>query len=324
MNKPTITDSVTYSSPPANLVSETVPDLSIVIVCMNNKQYLEPCLRSLYDADLSHRFDVVVIDNGSTDGTQTMLREKFPMVQLIQNEHNVGLSRASNQGIQATRGRYVLLLNDDTLVNGASLGAMMDYLETHPKAGAVGGRLLNPDGLFQAAGNKFPSLFEEFLITTRLGTLLWPNYPDRGYPDTETVVDWIGSACLLLRRQALDQVGLLDETYFIYGDETDLQYRLKKAGWQVVYLPNVTTIHYGGRSMNRWRRRKMVYRGKMLFFKKNYGALRTGFLRLMLGLLSLIKMVVWGIAFILPHLRERARHEVQSNLDVVKLCWKLE
>jgi GT2 family glycosyltransferase len=102
-----------------------------------------------------------------------------------------------------------------------------------------------------------------------------------------------------------------------------LQYRLKKAGWQVVYLPNVTTIHYGGRSMNRWRRRKMVYRGKMLFFQKNYGALRAGLLRLLLGSLSLLKLVVWGIAFVLPQWRERARQEVQSNFDVVKLCWTL-
>lgn len=304
--------------------TEMDPDLSVVIVCMNNKKYLEPCLQSLYNAGLSHSFQVVVTDNGSTDGTQAMLREKFPAVQLIQNDRNVGLSRASNQGIQATRGRYVLLLNDDTLVNGKSLDTMVDYLDTHPKVGAVGGRLLNPDGSLQAAGNSFPSLLEEFLITTRLGNLIWPNYPDRGHPNQETPVDWIGSACLLLRRQALDQVGLLDETYFIYGDEADLQYRLKRAGWQVVYLANVTTIHYGGRSMNRWRRRKMVYRGKMLFFKKNYGVFRTSILRLMLAILSLGKMIVWGIAFIFPHLRERARQELQSNLDVVKLCWKLE
>ncbi|MDZ7319281.1 MAG: glycosyltransferase family 2 protein [candidate division KSB1 bacterium] len=299
------------------------PDLSIVIVCMNNKKYLEPCLRSLYDAGLSHRFEVVVTDNGSTDGTQTMLREKFPAVQLIQNDRNVGLSRASNQGIQATRGRYVLLLNDDTLVNSTSLDAMVDYLDTHPKVGAVGGRLLNPDGSFQAAGNSFPSLLEEFLITTRLGNLIWPNYPDRGHPNQETSVDWIGSACLLLRRQALDQVGLLDETYFIYGDEADLQYRLKKAGWQVVYLPNVTTIHYGGRSMNRWRRRKMVYRGKMLFFRKHYGFWQAGLLRIMLGSLSLLKLGIWGIASIFPQWRERAREELDSNIEVIKLCWKL-
>lgn len=316
-------DQLTIASTQSTQTQTRVPDLSVVIVCMNNKRYLEPCLQSLYDAGLAYRVDVVVTDNGSTDGTQAMLREKFPTVQVIQNDHNVGLSRASNQGIQATRGRYVLLLNDDTLVNRTSLEGMIEYLDRHSKAGAVGGRLLNPDGSFQAAGNNFPSLVEEFLIATRLGNLIWRNYPDRGYPDKETVVDWIGSACVLLRRAALDQVGLLDETYFIYGDEADLQYRLKKAGWQVVYSPNVTTIHYGGRSMNRWRRRRMVYRGKMLFFTKNYGSLQAGVLRIVLGVLSLFKLAVWGIAFILPSWRERARQELNSNMDVVKLCWNL-
>lgn len=314
-----LTQPVVHSDPDQS----TVPDLAIVMVCMNNKKYLEPCLQSLFAAGLACSIEVVVTDNGSTDGTQAMVREKFPMVQLIQNDRNVGLSRASNQGIMATRGRYVLLLNDDTLVNGASIDNMVRYLETHPRAGGAGGRLLNPDGSFQAAGNSFPSLLEEFLITTRLGNLIWRNYPDRGYPSAETPVDWIGSACVMLRRQALDQVGLLDETYFIYGDEADLQYRMKKAGWPIVYLPNVTTIHYGGRSMNRWRRRKMVYRGKMLFFQKNYGSLQSGILRVLLASSSLLKLVVWGMAFLLPQSRERAQQEIQSNIDVVKLCWKL-
>jgi N-acetylglucosaminyl-diphospho-decaprenol L-rhamnosyltransferase len=317
-----VTSSFTQLSVHIDVGQEVTHDFSVVIVCMNNKKYLEPCLSSLYAARPSHRFQVVVIDNGSTDGTQAALREKYPAVHLIQNDHNVGLSRASNQGIQATRGRYVLLLNDDTLVNGASIDAMIEYLDSHPKVGAVGGRLLNPDGSFQAAGNKFPSLGEEFLIATRLGAIIWPGFPDRGYPARAEVVDWIGSACLMLRRDALDQVGVLDESYFIYGDEADLQYRLKRAGWQVVCLPNVTTIHYGGRSMDRWRRRKMVYRGKMLFFKKNYGPYQFGVVKTMLGLLSLFKIVIWGVAFPIPQWRERAQKELRSNVDVVGLCFR--
>jgi GT2 family glycosyltransferase len=303
---------------------ESVPDLSIVIVCWNDKDYLEQCLNSLYQGGLRSSFDVVVVDNGSTDGSQAMLREKFPQVQLIQNDHNAGLGKASNQGIEATQARYVLLLNNDTLVNGPSLDAMVEFLDTHPEASAVGGRMLNPDGSFQAADASFPSLREEFLIATRLGALIWPNYPDRTYADHVKPVDWLGSACLLLRRKALDAVGLLDEKYFIYGDEADLQYRLKKAGWLVYYVPHATTIHYGGGSMNRWGRRKMVYRGKMLFFRKNHGPLRTAALRVMLGALSLTKIMIWGAAFVLPGWRDRAQKEVRSNLDVVKLCWELE
>jgi GT2 family glycosyltransferase len=303
--------------------SETVPDLSIVMVCWNDKDYLEPCLRSLYDSGLQSSFDVVAVDNGSTDGSQEMLRKEFPAVKLIQNDHNAGLGRASNQGIEATRGRYVLLLNNDTVVNGPSFDAMVDFLEEHPGVAAVGPRVLNPDGTVQTCYYHFPTLREEFLIATRLGELLWPGYPANVTETQVRSVDWMTSACLMLRREALDQVGLLDEEYFIYGDEVDLQYRLKKAGWQMYYLPQATIIHYGGGSMNRWGRRKMVYRGKMLFFQKNYNPMRTGVLRVMLAGLSLAKMVVWGGAYVLPGWRDRARKELRSNVDVVKVCWKL-
>jgi GT2 family glycosyltransferase len=312
----------THASPPAAEMAR-VADLSIVLVCWNNRDYLEPCLRSLFEAGLRHRFDVVVVDNGSTDGSQAMVRETFPQVELIENDHNAGLSRASNQGIAATTGRYVLLLNDDTLVNAASLDALVAFLDATPDAGAAGGRLLNPDGTFQAGSADFSTLHEEFLMATGLGERLWPGYPSYLDPEEVKAGGWLSSACLLLRRDALAQVGLLDEEYFIYGDETDLQYRLQRAGWKVYYLPSVTTIHYGGRSMDRWRRRKMVYRGKLLFYRKHYGSRRTTALRLMFAVLSLAKTLWWCVVLATPWRRERARREIHSNLDVIRLCVKL-
>lgn len=300
-----------------------IPDMSIVLVCWNNKAYLFPCLESLYGSHLDSSFDVVVVDNGSTDGSQELLREKYPDIKLIENGRNVGLSKASNQGIQATAGKYVLLLNNDTLVNKAALDSMVAYLDQHKEAGAVGGKLLNEDGSFQGGYAKFSSLGEEFLIATGLGDRLAPGYPSHYDADKPLQVGWLSSACLLVRRAALDQVGLLDESYFIYGDEADLQYRLFRAGWQVVYLPHATTLHFGGRSMNRWKRRKMVYRGKMLFYMKNYGWWRSFVLRLMLGVISLVKAVVWLPAWLLPKLRERAGKELQSNWDVIKLSLKV-
>jgi len=306
------------------LNKEVVPDMSVVLVCWNNKDYLEPCLYSLYQGDLKSSFDVVVVDNGSTDGSQKMLAEKFPQVILIQNNSNVGLGKASNQGIEATHSRYVLLLNNDTIVNGLSLDNMVDYLDVNPQAGAVAGKLLNPDGSFQAGYANFSTLSEEFLIATGLGSILHKGYPSHLNSDEISSVGWMSSACLLLRRSALDDIGLLEEEYFIYGDEADLQYRLHKAGWGVYYLPNATTIHYGGRSMNRWGRRKMVYRGKMLFYKENYDPLRTTALRLMLGSLSLAKLVIWGGAYAWPKWRDRAQKELRSNMDVVGLCFELK
>lgn len=299
------------------------PVMSIVLVCWNNNDYLEPCLRSLYDGGLSSSFDVVVTDNGSTDGSQAMLAEKFPHVRLIQNDHNVGLGKASNQGIQATQGRYVLLLNNDTLVNASALDSLVDFLEQNPEAGAVGGKLLNPDGSFQSGYAGFSTLLEEFLIATRLGEFIWKGYPSHGDSDQVRAVGWLSSACLLLRRSALNEVGLLDESYFIYGDEADLQFRLNKAGWKVFYLPDAEIIHYGGRSMDRWRRRKMVYRGKMLFYQKNYGEMSTIGLRLMLGVISIFKLLIWSAFYPLASTRDRSKREINSNLEVFKLCFKV-
>lgn len=193
-----------------------------------------------------------------------------------------------------------------------------------PSAGATGGTLLNPDGTFQAAFNHFPSLAEEFLIATRLGEMIWDAYPSQRNSDSVQAVDWIGSACLLVRRAALNQVGLLDESYFIYGDETDLCYRLVKGGWKIYHLPQVTTVHFGGRSMDRWRRRRMVYRGKMLFFKKNYGAVREYLLRAMLGGLTVAKLGAWACAWPVPSMQKRAGLELSSNVDVLRLCLRLQ
>lgn len=299
------------------------PILSIVLVCWNNKAYLDPCLGSLYQTRMQTSFDVVVVDNGSTDGSQEMLHEKYPQVMIIQNTGNVGLGRASNQGIEATKGRHVLLLNNDTIVNGPSFDAMVGFLEQNPKVGAVGGKVFNPDGTVQSCYNYFSTLWEEFLIATRLGEWLRPGYPSIIEANEVKSVDWITSACLMVRRAVLDQVGLLDESYFIYGDEVDLQYRIKRAGWEVYYLPQSTIIHYGGRSMTRWPRRKMVYRGKMLFFQKHYGALMSLALRLLLGALSIGKLIIWAVVLILPRNRDVAQKELRSNLEVIQLCLTL-
>ncbi len=311
---------------PGFALPDTAPltDISIVLVSWNNKDYLVPCLRSLYTSAMRSRVDVIVVDNGSTDGGPGAVRAEFPGVRVVQNVENVGLSAASNQGIRETNGRYVLLLNNDTLVNGRSLDRMVEFMDSQPDAGAVGGQLLNPDGSFQAGYASFSTLLQEFLIVTRLGERLWTGYPSHGRCDHIKSVDWLSSACLLLRRDALMQVGLLDEQYFVYGDETDLQFRLKQAGWKVYFLPEVSTIHFGGRSMNRWRRRQFVYRGKLLFYQKRYSRMPTLGLRMLFGMLTFGKTLVWGAALAVPGRQSVAKQELQSNLDVLRLCFHLE
>ncbi len=301
-----------------------IVDMSIVLVCWNNKAYLDPCLKSLYEGGLKSSFDVVVADNGSTDGSQQMLAEKYPEVKIIQNTGNVGLGKASNQGIEVTNGRYVLLLNNDTIVNGPALDMLVEFLDAHPEAGAVAGKLLNPDGSFQSGYAPFSTLLEEFLIATHIGELLWSGYPSHGDSNEIKATGWLSSACLLVRRAALDKIGLLDESYFIYGDEADLQYRLNKANWKVYFLPSSSIIHFGGRSMDRWKRRKMVYRGKMLFYKKNYGFLSTLLLRMLFFVMSLLKLLVWCIGYLVPSRNDQAKKELRSNMDVMALCLNLK
>ncbi len=307
-----------------NTAQNSTLDMSIVMVCWNNLDYLDPCLESLYESNLESSFDVIVVDNGSTDGSQQMLREKYPDVKIIQNEGNVGLGKASNQGIEATSGEFILLFNNDTIVNKYALDSMVNLMREKPDAGAVGIKLLNGDGSFQSGYGGFSNLWEEFLIAIQVGERIWPGYPLQGDSETIQQVGWMSSACLLVRRETLNQIGLLDEYYFIYGDETDIQYRMKNAGWKAYYIPDASIIHFGGRSMNRWKRRRMVYRGKMLFYKKNYGVMRTTILRIMLAVLTFVKLLIWAVLWLLPNRRERAKLELASNLDVIKLCLKLE
>jgi len=306
-------------------VQDATPVCAVVLVAWNNRSYLMPCLQSLFTSGMRNAIEVVVVDNGSTDGTQDVLRQEFPEVVLVQNDSNLGLGTASNQGIAATTAPFVLLLNNDTIVNGASLDRLIDFMSATPDAGAVGGTLLNADGTFQSGYNHFPTLVEEFLNVTGLGAALWPGYPSSpGAVNDPSAVDWITSACLLLRRSALDHVGLLNESYFIYGDETDLQYRLAREGWRVYLIPDATTIHFGGRSLDRWRRRRLVYRGKMLFYRNHYGAIRTAALRAVIGAVTAGKVAVWGLVWPVPTLRIRASRELSSNAEVLRLCWKLE
>ena len=124
---------------------------------------------------------------------------------------------------------------------------------------------------------------------------------------------------MVFRSQALEQVGLVDESFFIYSDETDLQYRLHQAGWKIVYLPHLCTIHFGGKSLSPWRRRHLVYRGKLLFFQKHYHPARAFLLRLLFAIVSLVKLPVWGLAWLIPPWRERSRQEILSNIRVLRL-----
>ena len=218
--------------------------LSVVIVTYNVRDLVVACLRSLGEEPA----EIFVVDNASEDGTVEAVRAAWPEATVIANPDNRGFAAANNQALRRACGRHLCLLNPDTVVRPGALARLQEALDRDPRLGIVGPRLLNPDGSLQSAGLSFPTL----------GALLraavpWtrPPRPPRGAGrggGDPVPCDWIIGACMVVRREVLDEVGLLDEAYFMYGEEKDLCFRAKQAGWQVACLPEAEVVHYGGQS----------------------------------------------------------------------------
>lgn len=254
--------------------------LGIVIVHYNTAGLLRGCLSSLRGCTLPHR--VVVVDNASTDDAVETVRREFPQVLLLANPENYGFARAANQGLrtlgfpEAEAPNYALLLNPDTRVEEGALEALVAFMEAHPEVGAAGPRLLNPDGSIQENAFTFPTLlmsfFDFFPIHGRLYRSPLNGRYRQMYGDSPFPIDHPLGACLLLRREALSQVGLLDEGYFMYVEEVDLCYRLKQAGWKVYHVPAARVLHYGGQSTKQLAARMFVelHRSRYRFFHKYY------------------------------------------------------
>jgi GT2 family glycosyltransferase len=273
-------------------------DVSIIVVNWNTRELLRNCLASIGAHAGDVAYEVWVVDNHSSDGSQLMVQADFPEVHLIQNQDNVGFARANNQAIRLSNGRYVLLLNSDAVLLPDTLAAMTRVMDEQPRVGVVGAQLLNPDGTFQGSYADFPSLHGELLLATRLAPLVyWPVYPN--YPaersQSPRQADWVSGACLMARTAAIAQVGLLDEEYFMYSEETDWCYRMKQAGWQVYYEPRARIHHWASSSSKRVpeRRRSMVYRSKWLFMRKHRGWFAAGAFKMGLVTASAAKLGLW-------------------------------
>ena len=263
-----------------------------------------------------------MVDNASSDGSGDWLTANYPDINLICSPKNRGIAGGNNLGIQAGCSRFVLLLNNDTKVQPGTIDRVVAFLDHHPEAAGVGGQLLNPDGSFQSGGVDFPSLSQLFLITTKFGGLIRPYYPSQPPNNAISEVDFMSTAFMLFSREALNDVGLVDEDYFIYADETDLQYRLKEKGWKIFNIPDVKTIHFGGKSLDPWKRRKMVYRGYLLFFQKHYSGWQTWILRLLFAIISGLKIPIWATLYLIPGTHQLAKNEIRSNLDIIAMCSK--
>lgn len=245
------------------------PEVSIIIVNWNTRQLLLDCLAALPAATAGIETEVWVVDNGSHDGSVAAVAAAFPDAFIIANPDNRGFAAANNQALRASSGRYVFLLNSDTVAQPGSITRLAQFLDTHPAVGVVGPRLLNADGSLQPSWALFPNLLTE--LTGKKIRWRWP-YPTRD-GTIAYATDWIDGAAMMLRREVVKQVGLLDESYFMYTEEVDWCYRIKRAGWPICYLPEASIVHLGGQSSKQaaTRMKAELYFSKLRFFAKHYG-----------------------------------------------------
>ena len=236
-------------------------DLSIIVVNWKVKDLLKDCLNSVYNTVKNHLFEVIVIDNDSQDGSIEMLKAQFPHVRLVENFENVGHSRAMNQGIKLSKGEFVILLNPDVVLLNGSLDKMVDFLRSNPKTGAAGGKELRPGGKFfwRSRRRKIVPWIEIIALfggnRLRNVPLLERFFPDewmRDVPEDQLCkVAILSTACMMVRREVFDTIGLLDETFWLMSEDVDISLRMGQAGWDIYYLPQAPFYHCHGESIKK-------------------------------------------------------------------------
>lgn len=292
--------------------------LSIILVSWNVSDLLAQCLASIYDHPLDSEFEVIVADNASTDDTVNMVRSRYPEVTLLVNSHNIGFAGGNNQAILESTGDYILLLNPDTEVFPGALNVMLQYLEGNPKVGAAGARVLNPDGTLQRSCFPAPTLRRELFHLLHLdhrqrsGMERW----DTNMPRQ---VEVLLGACIMIRREALNNVGPFDESYFMFSEEVDLCFRIQQAGWQLYWVPQAQIVHYGGQSTQQVALEMFLqlYRGKLFYFRKHYGRFAGMVYKVILLLSSLFRLAITPLVLLESTSRRR------QHLTLAARYWRL-
>jgi len=273
----------------AHAASLLAPDLSVVIVSFNTRDLLRECVTELerQAVDISH--ETIVVDNASRDSSADMIAAEFPSVQLIRNQLNLGFAAANNIAFRRARGRYFVLLNSDAFIRPGALQRAISHMDETPRAGVGGGRLVGRDDSWQPSARMFPSLLNEFLMMSGLASRFprsrFLGRADRTWADPAeaAAVDWVPGAFSIIRREVLERIGYFDERFFLYYEEIDLCRRVKAAGYEVWYWPDIVAVHLGGESsktlnelelsasgsqLSQWR-----MRSGLLFYRKHHGLL---------------------------------------------------
>lgn len=245
-------------------------DITIVIINWNTRDLLRDCLESTYKTVRNITFEIIVVDNASHDDSVAMLGEEFPDVRIIVNSENRGFAAANNQAFAVMKGRYALLLNTDTVLTENAVHELFAFMENHDEAAMAGGQLLNRDGSRQNSIANFPTVLTLLANTSLLEYLFPRRFPSKRYRHKGPLeVESVIGACMLVRKKAMDEVGMFDERYFFFFEETDWACQMRAAGWKICHVPSALIYHLQGQSVGRnVRSRIEFYRSRYKFFNK--------------------------------------------------------
>jgi GT2 family glycosyltransferase len=304
-------------------------DLSICIVNWNTVDLLRNCLDSIFKQKWKTSIEVIVVDNDSSDSSLEMMVCEFPQVKIIANKENVGFARANNQAIAQSNGKYILLLNSDTVVFPESLDVVVDFIDRHPEAGMVGCKLINPDGSLQrSCWQGFPSLKSTIIDSF----YLWRLFPGSTWVsrselpveqlDCELEVDHLLGAFMLVRREVIDSVGGMDESIFLFLEETEWCYRIKNNGWHIFYLPTAKVLHLGQQSVHKNPERTLpeLYRNQVWFYRKSEKPtrMREFLLKLVIAVAAVIRFNLWVWRSLSVVQRAKAFRMQRGYLEVLR------
>ena len=297
------------------------PDVSIVFTNWNVRDLLRDCLRSVYEKTKDLTYEIIVVDDGSTDGSVEMLRREFPEVKLVINERNLGVAKSYNRGVAVTSGRFIQMLNTDMVLINNAIKILMDFLENHPEAAACAGKLRNRDMSPQISYGSFPSFTQALVDVLFIKELLpFLPVPSLGVsPDdsiTEPIeVEYLSGADMMIRREVIEKIGFFDELYTSYCEETDFCYRiLHKTNWKLFFVPAAEIVHFGGMSFQHVReyQLQLLYSSYNKFFKKHHGVLYSVATRWLYALQYSIRFIFRVLAGLMERTEEKKQKIVEA------------
>lgn len=307
-------------------ISDEIPTLSISIVNTDNRELLRKCLITIANTVRRTSYEAIVVDNASTDGSADMVAAEFPCVRLIRNATRQGYGSSHNRAIGISRGRFVLILNEDMEMLDAAIDTMVMQAAQQPNLGALGCRILNPDGSLQHSCFNFPTIGQELFETIFPYTLVLPTSHIRSklyhWPhDRFREVDIVVGCCMLVPRNVIERVGTFDPSFFVYSEEHDWCKRMKKAGLRVVFTPDAEMIHYGGQTSKRMSLKMAMVQldSRTRYFRKHHGPFQALLFRAIVALGAVLRATGWGMRMLLS-----GRSNKDSTAKFTEYCESLK